>query len=189
MTGDVRSSWEPWQEEYRFGALYLFPPPPVAEVVNALRWRHDPISAAICDAHVSLSEPLAGNLSEEQRHELTVALSREPSFELHYGSVTTLGAHPGVVLTLRPHEPVFALRHAIHATSIFEGRPTPRASRAPHLTIAEFISLDDSRELVASLTDVIEGGTFLCGLVVYAVPDEGFHFTPVETFALGLPTT
>jgi hypothetical protein len=189
VTGDVHPSWQPWQEEYRFGAFYLFPPPPVADVVNALRWRHDPTSAAICDAHVSLSEPLTGTFTQAQRRELTFALSREPCFEVHYGPVTTLGDHPGVVMTLEPRERVFALRATVHATSIFDGRPTPRADRAPHLTIAEFISLSDSLVLVASLADVIEEGSFLCDHVVYAVPDESFHFTPVEAFALGPVTS
>lgn len=42
MTSDERLNWEPWQEEYRHGAFYLFPPPEIALVVNELRQRYDP---------------------------------------------------------------------------------------------------------------------------------------------------
>ena len=183
--GDKQLNWEPWQEEYRHGAFYLFPPLEIAVVVNDLRLRYDPHSAAICDTHVSLSEPLTGPLLDEQLEELRAALSCVTPFPLTAGPPTQMGSHPGVVLGLRPEEPFFALRAVVHSTSIFAGRQLSRAQRPPHLTVAEFITREEARDLLAEVNSRGVGGTFLCDHLVYAVPDSSFHFEPVRTFALG----
>lgn len=61
----------------------------------------------------------------------------------------------------------------------------PRAKRVPHVTVAEFITLDETHELVLQLADAVPGGTFLCDRVTYAVPDASFHFEPVLEVPLG----
>ena len=186
MEKNAQPAWEPWQNEYRHGAFYLFPPADVAAVVNELRARHDPKSAAICDAHISLSEPLAGPLTGEQLDELRAALAHVAPFDLSYGPLTSIRPYPGVVFAITPEDDFFALRQAVQATSIFAGRDLPRATRVPHMTVAEFITLDETRELVAQLGDTVPGGTFLCDRVTYAVPDASFHFEPVLEIPLGL---
>ena len=50
------SRWEPWQREYRLGVILILPPDGVGARVNAVRQAHDPKSASICEAHISLSE-------------------------------------------------------------------------------------------------------------------------------------
>lgn len=185
VTESLQPAWEPWQHEYRHGAFYLFPPADVAAGVNELRARHDPKAAAICDAHISLSEPLGGPLTVEQLEELRAALAHIAPFELSYGPLTSIGPVPGVVFAISPEDLFFALRGAVQATSIFAGRDLTRASRVPHMTVAEFITLDETRELVARLTDTVPGGTFLCDRVTYAVPDGSFHFEPVLEIPLG----
>jgi len=89
-------AWEPWQREYRYGALYLFPPAGVIEAVDGLRSIHDPISAATCQAHISLTAPLPGPIGEAQVAEMTACLEFAP-FEVTYGPPRTFLPHPGVV--------------------------------------------------------------------------------------------
>lgn len=185
MTNNLQPVWEPWQNEYRHGAFYLFPPAGVAAIVNELRARYDPRAAAICDAHISLSEPLANPLSNEQLDEVRSALAHVAPFELTYGPLTSIGPYPGVVFAVAPEEAFFALRVAVHSTSIFAGRDLPRAERVPHLTVAEFVSLEETHDLLAQLRDTVLGGSFLCDRVVYAVPDSSFLFEPVLTIPLG----
>jgi hypothetical protein len=185
MTSDEQLNWEPWQEEYRHGAFYLFPLSEIALVVNELRLRYDPRSAAICDAHVSLSEPLTGPLLDQQLDEILAALSAVTPFSLTFGPLTQIGSHPGVVLGISPEVPFFALRDVVHSTSIFAGRELSRAKRFPHMTVAEFISHEEARDLLAEVSTGDVGGTFLCDRVVYAVPDTSFHFEPVLTLTLG----
>jgi 2'-5' RNA ligase len=176
--------WEPWQHEYSHGAFYVFPPREVAQAVDELRRRHDPISAAICDAHVSLSEPLSAPLSDDQLRELRQVLGLIAPFDLDYGPLTQIGEHPGVVYAISPVDPFFELRHAVHATSAFAGHPLPRAERAPHLTVAEFITIERTTELLNELREA-PIGTFRCDRVVLALPDASFRFRPVLSIRLG----
>ena len=185
MTNNLQPVWEPWQNEYRHGAFYLFPPADVAAAVNELRARYDPKAAAICDAHISLSEPLADPLSDEQLDELRSTLTGVAPFEFTYGPLTSIGPYPGVVFAVAPEGAFFVLRAVVHSTSIFAGRDLSRAKRVPHMTVAEFISLEDTHELLTQLKNTVPGGSFLCDRVVYAVPDASFHFEPVLEFPLG----
>jgi len=184
MTNTLQPGWEPWQNEYRHGAFYLFPPADVAAYVNELRVRYDPRAAAICDAHISLSEPLANPLSVEQLDELHTALVGFAPFELTYGPLTSIGPYPGVVFAVAPKDAFFALRVAVQSTSIFAGRALPRAERVPHMTVAEFISLEETHELLTKLGSTVPSGSFFCDRVVYAVPDASFHFAPVLEITL-----
>jgi 2'-5' RNA ligase len=158
----------------------------VATIVNELRARYDPKSAAICDAHISLSEPLVGPLSDSQLNEMRVALATVTPFDLTYGPLTSIGSHPGVVFAIDPEDAFFSLRAVIQATSMFAGRPAPRSNRAPHMTVAEFITRDETHELLNQLKDAIPGGTFLCDHVTFAVPDAAFHFEPLLALPLGV---
>lgn len=185
MTNNLQPAWEPWQNEYRYGAFYLFPPADVAATVNELRVRYDPKAAAICDAHISLSEPLANPLSDEQLDELRSSLAGVAPFELTYGPLTSIGPYPGVVFAVAPEDAFFALRAAVQSTSIFAGRALPRAERVPHMTVAEFISLEETHELLTKLGYTVPDGSFFCDRVVYAVPDASFHFEPVLEIPLG----
>jgi 2'-5' RNA ligase len=176
---------ESWRDDYQYGAFYLFPPADIATAVDQLRARYDPRSAAICGAHVSLSEPLTRPLSDEQLAEVRDALATFTPFAITFGPVRSFDPHPGVVFTITPEDTFFALRSAVHATSIFSGHATPRSQRAPHMTIAEFISLEETHHLVDQLKVTTPGGTFLCDHVVYARPDASFHFEPVLAIPLG----
>ena len=176
--------WEAWYEEYRFGALYLFPPPPVRARVNALRGEYDPRSQAICDAHVSLTVPLPRPLTQADAAEIADRLGAVHAFTLQWGPPYQYPGVPGVVLRVAPEEPLARLVGALEACRCFVGAPARRHPFSPHMTIAEFITLEDSSRLVDQLSARALEGTFVCDEVFYAVPDATFHFTERHSWPL-----
>jgi 2'-5' RNA ligase len=179
------TGWQEWQTEYRFGALNIFPPAGVIEPIDELRRTHDPTSTAICQAHISLSEPLLGPLTEPQIRELQAALATVEAFEIRYGPLRTFSPYPGVAYAIEPYDNFMRLRSVVHATSIFHGSSLSRKEIAPHMTIAEFITLERSAELCRELQGNATEGTFLCSSIEYAVPTDAFSFERVLTLLLG----
>jgi len=179
------TGWQDWQKEYRFGAFFIFPPNGVVEPIDALRRTYDPGPARSCQAHISLSEPLLGPLTETQIHELHDALARVEPFEIRYGPVTSMPPYPGVVYAIEPAPNILRLRAAVHATSIFRGAVLDRQAIAPHMTIAEFITLERTEELVRELTGNAPEGTFTCDALEYAVPTDALIFERVLMLPLG----
>ncbi len=180
-TGD----WEKWKFEYQYGAFYVFPPNGVIEPIDTLRDKYDPQSAKYCQAHISLSEPLAGPLTEEQLTELKESLSRIKPFEMKYGPLRSFPPYPGVCYTITPEKEFFDLRQAIHSTSLFAKNPLTRKDRAPHITIAEFISIERTNELLKELQGKVPEGLFQCMTIEYAVPNDDFYFERVLSIPLG----
>src|SRR6266849_2511773 len=113
------SSWKDWQKEYRYGALYMFSPAGVIESVDELRSRYDPESAQTAQAHVSLSEPLLGPLTELQLNELRHALTHIQPLRVHYGPLRSFPPYPGVTYAITPEEPFMKLKSVVHSTSMF----------------------------------------------------------------------
>jgi len=179
------SRWERWKREYVFGAFYIFPPDDVIGQIDALREIHDPTSASICQAHVSLSEPVPRPLNAQDQQELRRILRKVDPFVVRYGPVRTFPPYPGVALAISPEDPFQALRSAIHEASAFDGVALRRESIAPHMTIAEFISLDRTKELVGQLGSAAPVGEFTCDRVEYAVPDADFRFRRLLALPLG----
>ena len=52
------------------------------------------------------------------------------------------------------------------------------------MTIAEFLSNEDSLTLCAELQTAVKGGTFLCDRLQFMVPDNSFRFKISGTFYL-----
>ena len=170
------AGWERWMREYRYGAFYIFPSPEVVRATDILRERYDPESARICQTHISLSEPLLGPLTDEQLAELEEKLKVMDPFEIHYGPLRSFPPYPGLTYTITPEDRFFQLREMIHATSLFAGSPLTRKDRAPHMTIAEFITLERTDELLRTLQGQVPEGSFLCDSIEWVVPDQDFHF-------------
>lgn len=170
------STWEPWQKEYRFGALYIFPPSPLREQINGLRAQHDPRSQSICDAHISLTVPFPCPLTHQDWNELAQVASRFAPFTVTYGPPRSYPGVPGVVLHIEPFEQFNELVLALESAAVFAEATPRRYPFSPHMTIAEFISLERTEELVAELSGEDLTGTFPCQAVAYAVPDQRFHF-------------
>lgn len=172
-------------EEYRHGVVLVRPPEPLASRYDELRARHDPHSAAIAPCHVSLSSPLPRGPTAEELRELRDLLAGIDPVELHLGTLRVPAPHPGVVVDVSP-EPAFrALQTTVHSWSLFEGVVHRRLDVPPHLTIAEFLSLEESHALAEQLAPLVAPATFLCDELTLLVPDGGFHLEPRATFQLG----
>ncbi len=179
------SKWEDWQRGYRLGVILILPPPDVSREVDFLRARYDPRSAAWCPAHISLSDPLCCEMSPAFAGEIRAVLSDVRPFELHYDRLYASTRHPGVAYRITPREPIERLKQLLHGTSGFADEAHGRRDIAPHMTIAEFISIDESLQLCARLQDTAPVGSFLCDRLAYMVPDDGFRFQRRLTFPLG----
>ncbi len=177
--------WEEWQSEYKYGAFYIFPPEGVIEPIDNLRKIYDPKSASYCQAHISLSESLRGPLTNAQLEELRENLSSLQPFNIKYGQLRSFLPYPGVVYTITPEENVKELRSTIQTTSLFKNSPLKRQNFTPHMTIAEFITVDKTNELLITLSDKVPQGTFLCDAIEYAIPDDNFAFKRVLSIPLG----
>jgi 2'-5' RNA ligase len=170
------SRWEAWQREYRFGVILIYPPDPPLQQVNALRARYDPRSQSTCDAHISLTVPLPRPLTEAHWVELESIAAGIAPISVRYGPLMNYLPHPGVCLAVEPQAELDRLRTALEAASAFMGARARRYPFSAHMTIAEFISVDQTEALMVELEDIAPQGTFLCSGVSYAVPDSGFHF-------------
>ena len=176
---------EEWQREYRYGVLLLFPPDPPLAAVNRLRAEHDPPSQATCDAHISLTVPLPRPMDDVYWRELEAIAAAVEPFEIRYGPLMNFLPYPVVCLTIEPRERLDRLRIALENASVFDGALPRRYPFVPHMTIAEFISVEYTLELMENLKEVAPSGRYLCTDVAYAVPDAGFHFTERRWLRLG----
>lgn len=180
------SGWEEWMNEYKFGAFYIYPPEGVIEPIDKLREKHDPKSASICQAHISLSDTLTSPITDEQIKELENALASIDPFEIHYGPLRAFPPYPGVTLAITPEDKFVKLRQAIHSTSIFKDSSLTRKNRAPHMTIAEFgLTWEETEKLMEELGSNVPQGTFLCNKIDLAIPDKNFYFQRVLSFRFG----
>jgi len=169
--------WEAWQREYRFGVLLIYPPDPPLLQVNALRAEYDPRSQSVCDAHISLTIPLPRPLTEAHWIELESIASGIAPITIHYGPLINYLPYPGVCLAIEPQAELDRLRAALETASAFTGAPARRHPFSAHMTIAQFISADETKALMVELNEVAPQGSFLCIGVSYAVPDSDFGFT------------
>jgi 2'-5' RNA ligase len=179
------SHWQDWAQVYRFGVLLIFPPAPLRAQVNALRDAHDPASQAVCDAHISLTTPLARPIDAADWRELEAIAAAFAPFAIHYGPLLQL--EPVVCLAIEPHATLDRLRVALESAAVFAGAPARKYAFLPHMTIAEFITAEQSVRLMRELADVVPSGSFPCTGVAYAVPDANFHFTERGRLQLGRP--
>lgn len=179
------NGWEEWQPEYRFGAFYIFPPNEIIEPIDALRKKYDPKSDAIYQAHISLSESLAKPLTDADIAEFQSILSAIEPFEITYGPLRDFPPHPGVCYRIEPESGFRKLRNALHSASCFKDVLLRREHIAPHMTVAEFVSVERTKELLRELSGKVPEGTFMCNEIELAVPDENFYFKRVLRLPLG----
>jgi hypothetical protein len=179
------SSWEPWQAAYRFGAFFIFPPAGTIELIDALRRAHDPRSNSYCQAHISLSDPLPHPLTDDQLRDVQLAVPSMEPFEITYGPLRSFPPYPGVVYAIQPEATIAQLRRLVQGTSVFTGADAQRKYIAPHMTVAEFITLERTDQLLLELSGNVPEGKFLCSAIEYAVPNQRFYFERVLTIPLG----
>ena len=179
------SGWEPWQHDYRFGVVLVMPPPHVASSIDALRQAYDQKSHAICSAHISVSDPLRRQMSDDAQKEIQELLRTVEPFEVHYDSPTASARRPGVAYPVSPQERFDELKRIIHQASVFEGFAHSRRDIPAHMTIAEFLTIEDSLRICADLIDRAPRGSFWCDRLEHVVPDATFRFQRRGTFLLG----
>jgi len=179
------SGWEPWQHDYRFGVILVMPPAHVSSPIDALRQAYDPKSHAICSAHISVSDPLRRELSDDARKEIQELLRAVEPFEVHYDRPTASTRRPGVAYPVSPQERFDELKCVLHQASVFEGAAHSRREIPAHMTIAEFLTIEESLTLCADLIGTAPRGSFWCDRLEHVVPDATFRFEWRGTFLLG----
>jgi 2'-5' RNA ligase len=179
------SKWEDWQRDYRLGLILIMPPPEVSRQIDPLRAKYDPRAYAICPTHISVSDPLRREMTPQVEHEIGTILNSIKPFTLHFDRPQASTKLAGVVYPIEPKEQIATLQNALHATSAFAGKAYYRRNIPPHMTIAEFISIEDGLMLCAQLCNSAPRGSFLCDRLEFIVPDAEFHFRRQLTFPLG----
>jgi 2'-5' RNA ligase len=176
---------EKWQHDYRLGLLLIQPPEEIAAAIASLRARYDPKSHAICPTHISVSDPLQCEMTPELEDEIRQILKSIAPFELYFDRPVASLERPGVAYPITPQEPIDELKEALHPSAVFSGRVYQRRGIPSHMTIAEFISVEESsRIFCAEMLDSAPSGSFLCDRLEFVVPDESFRFQRCGTFLL-----
>jgi hypothetical protein len=179
------SSWEPWQRDYRFGMILVMLPQHVASSINALRQALDPKSHAICSAHISVSDPLHRELADVDREQIHGLLRAIEPFEVRYDGPTASTQRPGVTCPVSPQDRFDELKRVVHQASVFEGVAYHTRKIPAHVTIAEFVTVEESLKIARDLASTPLRGTFRCDRLEYVVPDATFRFHQCSTFVLG----
>jgi 2'-5' RNA ligase len=179
------SKWEKWQRDYRLGLILIMPPDGLGTQVNALRSRYDPKSYAFCPAHITLSDPLGLGMTTERDAEICRILSAIQPFMLHFAEPHASKERGGVAYPIRPREPIDALRTALHTASVFCRAPYYTRNIAPHMTIAEFVTIEESWRILEEIRGIAPSGSFLCDRLEFIVPDANMHFKRIKSYTLG----
>lgn len=180
-----RSSWESWQRDYRFGVILVLPPPHVASAVDALRLELDPKAHAICPAHISVSDPLRRQPTDDDWEQIRNLLAGIEPFEVRYDRPTASPERPGVACPVSPQDRFDEVKRVVHQASVFDGGAYSRRTIPAHMTIAEFVTIEESLKIAGDLAGTPLQGTFVCDRLAYMVPDAAFRFRQCGTFPLG----
>lgn len=171
------SRWEKWQLNYKYGALYIFPPKELRTNINSLRAKYDPKSQSICDAHISLTVPFPRAITQADWKQLQDELEKVPPLQIQCGPVHRFPGVPGVVLLVEPADTIRDIVGNLESGRVLKDAEQRKCRFTPHMTIAEFISLEETEKLFGELEDEIKSTSFTCSKLSYAVPDDSFHFT------------
>ena len=177
--------WEEWQKVYQHGTIVILPPDGVREIVNHQRDKYDPVSAAICDAHITLTQPLLNPLSDTEWGNIQDILIRFPAFEIQYGPIKSFLPYPCIWYEIQPEDKVLDQRRALHQTGYFNLSLKHTDDFIPHMTITEGLSgppVDE--ELLTELQEQSSQGSFICHDVAFIVPEESFCFGVVKRISL-----
>ncbi len=179
------AKWEDWQRDYRLGLILIMPPEEVTRQIDPLRARYDPHAFAICPTHISISDPLQCEMTPEMEDEIRHILSFVQPFTLYFDNLYASPDYSGVIYPIRPKAPIDALKSDLHTAAVFSGKTYSRRHIPPHMTIAEFISIEDGLKLYTQLHDSAPRGSFVCDRLEFIVPDDKFQFQKKLTFFLG----
>ena len=71
------SKWEDWQKDYRLGLILIMPPREVSRLIDPLRSRYDPKAFRSCPTHISISDPLRLEMTQELDEEIAGILREQ----------------------------------------------------------------------------------------------------------------
>ncbi len=179
------SKWETWQRDYRLGLILIMPPDMVASRINPLRAKYDPRTYAYCPAHITLSDPLGLEITPDRDAEVRRILGSVQPFSLYFDKPHASRERGGVAYPIRPREPIDALRTTLHQASVFTRPPCYTRTIPPHMTLSEFVTIEESWRIMDEIKDTAPSGSFLCDRVEFIVPDRDMHFQRVKSYALG----
>ena len=179
------SHWKEWQRDYRLGLILIMPPGDVGREVNRLRAKYDPPAFASCPAHITLSDPLGVEMTSERESEIGTLLNTKEPFELYFDKPQASRERAGVAYPIRPVEPIYELREVLHQASVFTRPPYWTRTIPPHMTIAEFVSIEESWRILEEIQETAPSGSFLCDRLEFIVPDKDMHFQRVKSYMLG----
>jgi 2'-5' RNA ligase len=91
-----------------------------------------------------------------------------------------------VCLAIEAQADLERLLAALERASVFEGAKPRSYPFSAHMTIAEFITVEQTESLMMELKDVAPHGSFLCSHVSYSVPDARLHFTERGRLGMGV---
>jgi 2'-5' RNA ligase len=181
------TSWQPWQLSYEHGMLVIWPPDSERHYVNAFRAKHDPVSHAICEAHITVTQPFSSIPSGDTWVAISDVLAGCSAFEVHYGPVRSFLPAPVICLEIQPSSTVVALRNALHDTSAFDLTLPHTDDFMVHMTLTEGLSGNDVDEaLLNRLKSEVNSGFFTCSEVAYLQPNSAFQFSLQRVLPLGI---
>lgn len=180
------TNWEVWQMDYRLGLILIIPPPKVSNQIDPLRAYHDPRAFRSCPTHISISDPLQRELTPSLDAEIHSILGQIEPFRLCYDKPAASNTHPGVAYPITPQEPIDDLKAQLHQAEVFAGKVYRRRSIPAHMTIAEFVSIEESWKILGEIIDSAPSGSFLCDRLALIIPDEKFRFRQFKTYPLGV---
>jgi hypothetical protein len=179
------SGWEAWQKDYRLGLILIMPPPEVTGLIDPLKAKVDPRAFAICPTHISVSDPLQLEMTPELDGEIAAILDGIAPFRLSFDRPLASREYAGVAYPITPQEPIDELKRKLHQAAIFGGKVYRRRDIPAHMTIAEFVTIDESFRIVQEIKDMAPSGSFLCDHLTFIVPDIAMRFHVVKTYTLG----
>jgi 2'-5' RNA ligase len=180
-----KREWTNGQKAYAHGTLVVWPPDEVRDVVNRLRTEYDPVSQSVCEAHITVTQPLLGPLSSIEWSHMETLLSDIDAFEIQYGPLSSFLPYPCIHYEIHPGEKLLRIRELLHETGFFNLRMPHPENWVMHMTITEGLSGPEvNHELLVSLKRRVAGGSFTCTAISYIIPDSEFHFKVVRTLCL-----
>jgi 2'-5' RNA ligase len=173
---------------YRFGTFVIWPPAELRAEVNRLRQRYDPASQAICDAHVTLTQPFVAEPTEQAWTAIEAVAAAHSPLTVQYGPLDSFLPYPCVYLDVQPAEPLRALQRALYDLGLFNlTLPFSEPDQYVfHMSITDgYPDVIQTRQILAALRGSEPRGSFVASRIAYIRRDERFHFSEVRAFELG----
>lgn len=181
-------AWDSWQKPFQFGTIVIWPPEEIREIVNGQRARYDPVSQSICEAHITITQPVVRSLDDAEWNQIWKLLQEYEAFEIHFGPLNSFLPYPCIWYEVHPQAGILEIRTALHETGFFNLEIKHPENFTPHMTITEGLSGPNVDEnLLDQLKAESSSGSFFCEDLAYIVPDEQFRFQVVKMFPL-VPT-